>query len=205
MGKVKRIAFTFFSLFVLFPLCASTIQYNYRGLLSSTDLENPSRGTVYTDEKGSIYIVSRTYKDASILENIYTYGIPSAGTELTKRSSLKMVDAVTNLNDFGVRFSFTCSLYPFRPAIEAGFSVKKKVPYAMAGLAVEVPLSKVFRSNFTLVEDGSVQAHVLAGVEFSKKVRYHHSWGISYRYGIGKVVFGVGYSDGLMVTAGVRL
>lgn len=199
MGKVKRIGFTFFFLFFLFPLCASSIQYSYRGLLSSTDLEKPVRGTVYTDEKGSIYIVSRTYKDASILERIYTYGVPEAGTVLTKRSSLKMLDVVTNLKDVGVRFSFTCSLYPFRPVLEAGFSVKKKVPYAMAGLAVEIPLSKVFRSN------GSVQAHVLAGVEFSNKVRYHHSWGISYRYGIGKVVLGVGYSDGLMVTAGVRL
>lgn len=205
MGKVKRIAFTLFFLLVLFPLCASSIQYSYKGLLSSTDLEKPSRGTVYTDEKGSIYIVSRTYKDASILEGIYTYGVPETGTVLTKRSSLKMIDAVTNLNDIGVRFSFTCSLYPFRPVFEAGFSVKRKAPYAMAGLAVEVPLSKVFRSNFTLFEDGSVQAHVLAGVEFSSKLRNHLRWGISYRYGIGKVVLGVGYSDGLMVTAGVRL
>ena len=205
MGKVRRIILTVFFLIILLPLGASTIQYSYRGLLSSTDLEDPSRGTVYKDDNGSIYIVSRTHKEASILERIYTYGVPAAGTPLTKRSALKMIDAVTNLNNIGVRFSFTCSLYPFRPAVEAGYSIRSRKPYVMAGLAVEIPLSKVFRSDFTLVEDGSVQCHVLGGVTISNTVKSHLNWGICYRYGIGKVVIGVGYSDGVMISAGVRL
>jgi len=205
VGKVRRVILSVFFLIILFPLGASTIQYSYRGLLSSTDLEDPSRGTVYKDDKGSIYIVSRTHKEASILERIYTYGLPSAGTPLTRRSALKMVDVVSNLKDVGARFSFTCSLYPFRPAIEAGFSLRYKKPYVMAGLAVEIPLSKVFRSDFTLVEDGSIQCHVLGGILISNTVRSHLSWGICYRYGIGKVVIGAGYCDGFMFSAGVRL
>jgi len=205
VGKVRRIILTVFFLIILLPLGASTIQYSYRGLLSSTDLEEPSKGTVYKDAKGSIYIVSRTHKEASILESIYSYGVPSAGTPLTRRSALKMIDAVTNLKDVGARFSFTCSLYPFRPVIEAGYSIKTRLPYVMAGLAVEIPLSKVFRSNFTLVEDGSIQCHVLGGITISSKVRNHLSWGICYRYGIGKVVIGAGYCDGFMFSAGVRL
>ena len=205
MGKLKRGILSLLFLFVLFPLCASSIQYSYRGVLSSTDLEDPSKGTVYTDANGSIYIVSRTYKDVSILERIYTYGVPDVGTPLTRRSSLKMLDAVTNLNDVGVRFSFTGCLYPFRPVVEAGYCIKRKAPYVMAGLAVEIPLSKVFRSDFTLFEDGSVQAHVLAGAEFSGRLSSHLRWGISYRYGIGKFVVGIGYSGGLMISSGVRL
>ena len=205
MGKIRRIVFTLVFLVILLPLGASTIQYSYRGLLSSTDLEDPSKGTVYKDENGSIYIVSRTHKDASILERIYTYGLPSAGTPLVKRSALKMIDAVTNLNNVGARVSFTCSFYPFRPAIEAGFSLTNKKPYVMAGIAVEIPLLKVFRSDFTLIEDGSIQCHVLGGVLISNRIKSYLSWGICYRYGIGKIVIGVGYSDGVMLSAGVRL
>jgi len=205
VGKVRRIILTVFFLIILLPLGASTIQYSYRGLLSSTDLEVPKRGTVYKDANGSIYIVSRTHKEASILESIYSYGVPSAGTQLTRRSALKMIDAVTNLNNIGARFSFTCALYPFRPAIEAGYSIKSKKPYVMAGLAVEIPLSKIIRSDFTLVEDGSIQCHVLGGITISNKIRSHLSWGICYRYGIGKFVIGAGYCDGFMFSAGVRL
>jgi len=197
VGKVRRIVLTVFFLIILLPLGASTIRYNYRGLLSSTDLEKARRGAVYTDDKGSIYIVSSTHKDASILERIYTYGVPSAGTDLKLRSSLKMIDVVSNLKNIGVRLSLTCALYPFRPAIEAGYSVKQRKAYVMGGLVVEIPLSKILRWDFTLIEDGSVQAHVLAGTALS--------WGICYRYGIGKVVIGLGYSDGFMVSAGVRL
>lgn len=198
MGKVRRIILAVFFLMILLPAGASSIQYNYRGILSSTDLEKTRRGAVYTDDKGSIYIVSSTYKDASILERIYTYGVPSAGTDLKLRSSLKMIDVVSNFKNAGVRFSFTCALYPFRPAIEAGFSIKQRKAYVMGGLVVEIPLSKILRWDFTLIEDGSVQAHVLAGTAFS--------WGISYRYGIGKFTVGLGYSDGgFAVSAGVRL
>ncbi len=109
-----------------------------------------------------------------------------------------MIDVVSHLKVVGARFSFTCSLYPFRPAIEAGYSIKSGKPYVMAGLAVEIPLSKVLRSDFVLIEDGSIQCHVLGGVS-------HLSWGICYRFGIGKFVVGAGYCDGFMFSAGVRL
>ena len=197
MGKVRRIILSVFFLLILLPLGASSIQYNYRDMLSSTDLEKARRGAVYTDDMGSVYIVSSTHKDASILDRIYTYGVPSAGTSLKLRSSLKMLDVVSNFNNTGLRFSFTCPLYPFRPAVEAGYSLKQKKAYVMAGLVVEIPLSMIFRWDFTLVEDGSIQAHVLAGSALS--------WGICYRYGIGKFVVGAGYSNGFMVSAGVRL
>jgi len=202
----------------LFPLAAGTITYVYRGSLSSIDLENPKRGNVYTSENGNIFTVSKVHNGAAMLDRIYTKTAPRKGDVITRRGPLHTLEAVTTVKDAGVRYSISSFLYPFRPVAEGGYSFYFKVPYVMGGLAIDLPLSKLVRSGFTIFEDASVQAHVTAGVLFTKTNCFAVRWGISYKLAINKFILSAGFSrsyfvrknydarySGLTLSAGVRL
>lgn len=177
------------------PLWAQSIEYIYRNTVSSTDLENPERGMVYVTDDNSIYIVQSVNGKAAMLDKVYTKGVPQIGTELHNRPLLITVCASASLYRTMASVSATSPLYPVQPSIAAGYYYKKiRMPFAMAGFDLNVPLSKVFSTTFTLLEDASIGGFAYLGAIIRKPLCFASIYGGGYRHNIGRFVWGVDYS-----------
>ncbi len=176
------------------PLWAQSIEYIYRNTVSSTDLENPERGMVYITDDNSIYIVQSVNGNAAMLDKVYTKGVPQIGTELHNRPLLITVCASASLYRAMASVSATSPLYPVQPSVAAGYYYKIKKPFAMAGFTLDVPLSKVFSTSFTLLEDASIGGFAYLGAIMRKPLCFASIYGGGYRHNIGRFVWGVDYS-----------
>ena len=100
---------------VCFSVTSESIQYVYRNTLSTTDVENMKRGSVYTDSDNNIFVIRKIYKNVAVFDHIYTKNKLETDMKIKKRSALKML-SVRGLNSsIGVSFSFTTIIYPVKP------------------------------------------------------------------------------------------
>lgn len=176
------------------PLWAQSIEYIYRNTVSSTDLENPERGMVYVTDDNSIYIVQSVNGNAAMLDKVYTKGVPEIGTPLYNRPLLATVSVSASMNRAMAEVSVTSPLYPVQPAVAAGYYYKLKNPFAMAGFSLGIPLSKVFSTSFTLLEDASIYGFAYLGAIIRKPLCFASIYGGGYSHSIGRFVWGVNYS-----------
>ncbi len=176
------------------PLWAQSIEYIYRNTVSSTDLENPERGMVYVTDDNSIYIVQSVNGNAAMLDKVYTKGVPEIGTPLYNRPLLITVCASASMSRAMAEVSVTSPLYPIQPSLAAGYYYKLKNPFAMAGFSLDIPLSKVFSTSFTLLEDASIGGFAYLGAIIRRPLCFASIYGGGYRHSIGRFVWGVDYS-----------
>ena len=178
----------------LCPVWSQSVEYIYRNTVSSTDLENPERGMVYVTDNGSIFIVQSVSSGAAMLDKIYTKGVVEKGTELHNRALMTTVSASVSMNRAMAAASVTTALYPVQPSVAGGYYYKLKKPFAMAGFTIDIPLSKVFSTSFTLLEDASLGGFAYVGAIIRKPLSFAAIYGGGYRHNIGRFVWGVDYS-----------
>lgn len=194
MDKMKRLLLLIAITLCLCPVWSQSVEYIYRNTVSSTNLEDPERGMVYVTEDGSIFIVQSVSSGAAMLDKIYTKGVVEKDTELFNRGVLTTVSASVSMNRAMASASVTSALYPVQPSVAGGYYYKLKKPFAMAGFTVDIPLSKVFPTSFTLLEDASVGGFAYVGAIVRKPLAFAAVYGGGYRHSIGRFLWGVDYS-----------
>lgn len=211
---------------------AENLDYVFGGSLSSVSTENAKRGQVYLDSAMNVLVVKSVHEvelesaesDFDAVENYTVVEFDKLisrsgyqeGSELRRRGAVQSVYAVVGLNHSLLGYSFTSFLYPFYPVVMVGagydipglnFSVASGVDVlALAGVAVAVPIARMWDFDNTFIENGKISGYFAAGVAVPafadavsssastslSDVTFAMSYGVSYRHNIGHFRWEVG-------------
>lgn len=192
---VKKVLLFAAVLLSLFSLEAASVSYVYRNNISSIDFdEKPKKGILYSPGNGSLLITSGTAGDAVLFDKIYTAKQDiKAGDKLVKKGRAFHLGVEATLRNAFVRATLSTGLYPLNLTALCGTTFSGR-PFAGAGLDVFVPLSLLFSTKFTLLEDASVNGWCTLGASF-KPVEFSVLWGVTYRHFIKRFYWEVGVGN----------
>ncbi len=189
-------------IFVSFLSCAwsASISFIYGNTVSSVDFkELPKVGTVFKDDNNNVLIVSKSTKNAVVFDKISTHSNMEVGSKLTKYGHQNLLFLRASLNHVSLGWSISTVLYPLKPLVLTGtaFSFNSKLFngfYLTAGFESDIVLSKLWSTNFTLIEDGGITGWCTAGILLSNNASFISCYGFSYRHFIGSFKWELGFS-----------
>lgn len=211
---------------------AENLDYVFGSSLSSISTENAKRGQVYFDSAMNVLVVKSVHEvelesaesDFDAVENYTVVEFDKLisrsgyqeGSELRRRGAVQSVYVVAGLNHSLLGYSFTSFLYPLYPVVMVGagydipglnFSASSGVDVlALAGVAVAVPIARMWDFDNTFIENGKISGYFAAGVAVPvfadavsssastslSDVTFAMSYGVSYRHNIGHFRWEVG-------------
>ena len=179
---------------------SASISYVYGNTVASVDFENlPKVGTIFKDDKNNVLIVSHSNEKAVVFEKISTHSQLEVGSPLTEKGRQQLLFLRASLNHTSLGYSLSTSLYPLRPLVLTGvaYSLKNKTYdgfYFTLGFESDIVLSKLWDTQFTLIEDGGFTGWFSAGILVKTSVYFVSSYGLSYRHYLGPFRWEVGMS-----------
>ena len=179
---------------------SDSVSFVYGNTVSSVDFQTlPKVGTVFKDENNNVLIVSSSNEKAVVFEKISTHSQVEVGSQLTRKGHQHLLFLRTSLNHTSLGYSISTSLYPLRPLVLTGvaYSQKNKTYegfYFTLGFESDIVLSKLWDTQFTLIEDGGITGWCTAGVLVKNAAYFVSSYGLSYRHYLGSFRWELGMS-----------
>ena len=188
----KVISFVLLLFVVLACTFAEDITYVYDGRISSSSFEEmPEVGSVYCDSNSNILIVSNTNSGIVAFDKFITKGDYSIGNSLNQRSNINSLTLNASLDSCFIDYSFTCSWYPFCPVVSVGTTWTGTV-MILAGAQVMVPLTNMWDSKNSLVQNGKLKAIATIGASVYPEFKFACLYGFSYSHNIDSFRWEVG-------------
>lgn len=178
----------------------ASISFIYGNTVSSVDFDElPKVGTKFKDENNNILIVSSSSEKVVVFDKISTRSTMEVGSKLSSYGHQNLLFLRGSLNHASLGWSISTVLYPLKPLVLAGaaYSFKAKTfngIYVTAGFESDIVLSKLWNTNFTLIEDGGITGWCTAGALFNNSVSFISCFGLSYRHFIGSFRWELGFS-----------
>ncbi len=176
----------------------ASINYVYGNSVASDTFEElPKVGTIFTDDKNNVLIVRDSNENVVVFDKISTRSTVEVGSTLTEKGLQKLLFLRASMNHAEVGYSMSTLLYPLKPLALSGVAYSKTFDgvYFTLGFESDVVLSKLWDSNFTLIEDGGITGWCTAGVLVKKGVTFACLYGLSYRHYIGTLRWELGYES----------
>jgi hypothetical protein len=197
----KRLAVTVLILVSILNFAWSvTVSSVYNNVVASEDFnELPRVGTQFKDDKNNVLIVNSSSEKVVIFDKISTRLPVEVGSKLTYAGNQHLLFLRTSLNQTSLGWSVSTALYPLKPLVLTGVTYSFNYKsfdgvYLTAGFETDVPLSKLWDTSFTLIEDGGIVGWCAAGILIKNNVAFVCTYGLSYRHFVGTFRWEVGYT-----------
>ena len=207
---MRRIAaLLIFLILLVTPVFSDSLTYVYGSSLSSTEMGDSAKaGRMYLDESGNLIALRSVSNGLAVFDKIISRGPYKSGSTLTARGPLHEVMATGGLSNALAFYSISTPLYPLYPVIAAGADYTSSGisgVLVMAGIHVDVPLSGLWNSQFTLILNGKLTGWGVAGVRVTGSVEFACEYGFGYRHNLGAFCWGLGVSWLYTVAGGSRI
>ncbi len=179
---------------------SASVGFVYGNSVSSVDFsELPKVGRVFKDEANNVLIVNSSTEKVVVFDKISTHSPIEVGSKLSYAGPQNLLFLRASLNQTSLGWSISTVLYPLKPLVLTGvaYSFRTKTfdgGYITAGFESDVPLSKLWDTGFTLIEEGGITGWVTAGILIKNKVSFVSNYGLSYRHFVGSFRWEIGFS-----------